>query len=190
MTASSTDTSSPEPEPTEAYRRKPGATAFPSDWPTAQVWLLAVPRYRADDGPLTDPDVDGEIDRLFEQVGLERRGRARRRLVCRPFAPPGELRPDRRRVRRSRRLYPGKAVPRVRDDGARGPLRPTAGRPLVHRLGPRQPAGQRDRAGDDPAGRPGERAGDPGGDPADDPGLAVHRREPQAEEQASLENLI
>jgi hypothetical protein len=29
-----------------------------------------VPRYRAGNGPLTDPDVDGEIDRLFEQSAL------------------------------------------------------------------------------------------------------------------------
>jgi hypothetical protein len=34
------------------------------------TWLLAVPRYRADGGPLTDPDVDGEIDRLFERSAL------------------------------------------------------------------------------------------------------------------------
>jgi hypothetical protein len=34
------------------------------------TWLLAVPRCRADGGPLTDPDVDTEIDRLFERSAL------------------------------------------------------------------------------------------------------------------------
>ena len=70
MTASPTDTSSPRAEPTEASRRKPGADGIPVRLADGSSWLLAVPRYRADGGSLTVPDVDGEIDRLFERSAL------------------------------------------------------------------------------------------------------------------------
>ncbi len=67
MTASPTDISSPRPKPTEQTRRKLGADGVPVRLADGEMWLLAIPRYRADDGPLTDPDVDGEIDRLFDR---------------------------------------------------------------------------------------------------------------------------
>ena len=70
MTASPTDISSPGPELAEASRRKPGADGIPVRLADGASWIMAVPRYRADGGPLTDPDVDGEIDRLFERSAL------------------------------------------------------------------------------------------------------------------------
>ncbi len=70
MTASPTDTSSPRVELAESSRRKPGADGIPVRLADGASWLLAVPRYRADGGSLTVPDVDAEIDRLFERSAL------------------------------------------------------------------------------------------------------------------------
>jgi hypothetical protein len=70
VTASPTDTSSPGSELTEASRRRPGADGVSVRLADGASWLLAVPRYRAGGGPLTEPDVDAEIDRLFESSAL------------------------------------------------------------------------------------------------------------------------
>lgn len=70
MTASPTDTSTRGPEPAEPARRRPGADGIPIRLADGALWLLAVPRYRSTGGSLTVPDVDGEIDRLFERSAL------------------------------------------------------------------------------------------------------------------------
>jgi hypothetical protein len=70
VTASSTATSGPTAELAEPARRRPGADGIPVRLADGASWLLAVPRYRAGDGPLTDPDVDDEIDRLFDRSAL------------------------------------------------------------------------------------------------------------------------
>ena len=70
MTASSTATSGPMADLAEPSRRKAGADGIPVRLADGASWLLAVPHYRADGGPLTAPDVDGEIDRLFERSAL------------------------------------------------------------------------------------------------------------------------
>jgi hypothetical protein len=53
-------------ELTEPSRRKLGADGIPIRLADGASWLLAVPRYRSDGGSLTIPDIDAEIDRLFE----------------------------------------------------------------------------------------------------------------------------
>lgn len=68
--ASLTDTSCPRPDLTEPARRRPGADGVPVRLADGASWLLAIPRYRADGGSLTVPDVDGEIDRLYERSAL------------------------------------------------------------------------------------------------------------------------
>lgn len=70
MTASPTAISSPTSEPAEPSRRKPGASGLPVRLADGAPWLLAVPRYRPSGGSLTVPDVDAEIDRLFERSAL------------------------------------------------------------------------------------------------------------------------
>ncbi len=67
---SRTATSGTSTELSEPSRRRPGATGLPVLLADGSSWLLAIPRYRPGGGPLTDPDVDDELDRLFERSAL------------------------------------------------------------------------------------------------------------------------
>jgi hypothetical protein len=64
------DASSPTYDPVESERRKPGATGTPAVLADGQTWLLANPVYRAGLGTLTEPAVDGPLDRAFESAVL------------------------------------------------------------------------------------------------------------------------
>jgi hypothetical protein len=55
----------------EHQRRKPGADGVPVRLADGQLWLLAVPTYRARSGGLTRPPVDQPLDRIFEAVVLD-----------------------------------------------------------------------------------------------------------------------
>lgn len=68
--ACSTAASGPRPELAEPARRRPGASGLPIRLADGCAWLLAVPLARATGGPFTDPDLDGEIDRIFESSAL------------------------------------------------------------------------------------------------------------------------
>ena len=54
----------------ESSRRKAAASGLLVGLADGDQWLLAIPSYRADASSLTEPDVDGEIDRLFERSAL------------------------------------------------------------------------------------------------------------------------
>jgi hypothetical protein len=64
------DASGPTPDPAEAERRKPGAAGTPAVLADGQTWLLANPVYRAGAESLTQPPVDGPLDRAFESAVL------------------------------------------------------------------------------------------------------------------------
>jgi hypothetical protein len=68
--ASSTAGSRPTTELSEPSRRKAGASGLPVRLADGADWLLAIPRYRSTGERLTAPDVDGELDRLFERSVL------------------------------------------------------------------------------------------------------------------------
>jgi hypothetical protein len=58
-------------DPVEHRRRKPGAAGVPVRLADGQLWLLAVPSYRARTEGLTRPPVDRPLDRIFECAVLD-----------------------------------------------------------------------------------------------------------------------
>lgn len=58
------------PELAEPARRRPGASGLPIRLADGDEWLLAVPRVRSTGGSFTRPDLDNEIDRIFESSAL------------------------------------------------------------------------------------------------------------------------
>ena len=62
--------SGPRPELAEPARRRPDASGLPVRLADGRDWLLAVPLARATGGPFTLPDLDDEIDRIFESSAL------------------------------------------------------------------------------------------------------------------------
>ena len=166
----------------EPSRRKAGATGLPvaladgeptGSWPSPTIGRA---------GPsLTVPDVDAELDRLFEsaavgaEVELADVWSVARTLLLENYDLTDEEFADAGRTRASAR----RAVPSRRPSSRHSSAPPTCG-PFLLRLGPRQPAGQRDHPRLESV-----RATlpiswlDPGGDEADDPRFAVHRRQPR-----------
>jgi hypothetical protein len=60
-----------EPDPAEPARRRSGASGTPAVLADGETWVLANPTYRPRPGALTEPAVDGPLDRLFESVVLD-----------------------------------------------------------------------------------------------------------------------
>ena len=65
-----TASSSPMSRPIELHRRKSGVDGTIVTLADGQPWLLARPTYQACRGGLTQPHVDGPLDRMFESTVL------------------------------------------------------------------------------------------------------------------------
>ena len=162
----------------EHERRKPGARGGLVRLADGQPWLLAEPAFRPGPDGLTTPDVDAALDRFYEQIVLgDDVSLADVQAVARD-APPGELRPVRRRGRR-----PARGRARRRGRGARQgrpriAVRAGSPGPRLRRLGPGQPPGQRPGPLRDPGLGDQRRPHHPDGHQPDRPALPVRRRLP------------